>query len=30
MLKGTDNLQGIGIEGCLILKYIFENLDGRV
>lgn len=29
-LKGTDTFQGIGIEGSLILKYIFEKLDGMV
>jgi hypothetical protein len=30
MLKGTDNLQGIGIGGCLIVKYIVETLNGIV
>jgi len=29
-LKETDTSQGIGIEGCLIQKYIFEKLDGMV
>jgi hypothetical protein len=28
--KGTDTFQGIGIEGWLIQKYIFERLDGMV
>jgi hypothetical protein len=30
MLKGTDNMEGIGMEGCLILKYILEKVDGMV